>query len=191
MSSFDTNLTTELFNLFSRAESALTGRSGCSDAVIAIQALSSVYSTLDGLDEPARASGLKGLSMTISPLGGNGIGDSVIWPALRKTGLHLLADELTTQTNAVRASLYEDHSAPVMVAETPESKVAGLMSFFQDTYGDMDEEGISSALFDVVQDACDSAASDANNGGLNAQLNFLVANGWSPAEVQTAASQYF
>jgi hypothetical protein len=189
MFSFDTSLAVDLFGLFSRAEMALTGRTGCTDAVIAIQALSSVFKTVDGLDDVAREAGLKGLAITISPLGGNGIGDAVIWPALRKTGLHALAEELTVITNAVRASIYADSPTFVAVAETQESKVAGLKSFFQETYGELDSEHLTAMLDDVILDASDLAASEANNGGLDGQLAFLVLNGWSPAQVQSAAMQ--
>lgn len=187
--SFNISLAVDLFNLLSRAEIALTGRNGCTDAVIAIQALSSINATLQGVDDVAKTAGLTGLMSTISPLGGNGIGDAVIWPALRKSGLHSLADELTTQTNAVRASLYADLPVRVQVAESLESKVAGLLAFFQETYGSLDESELSATLQDVLYDAGDAAVSDANNGTMSDQLIFLVKNGWSPQDVQSAAAQ--
>lgn len=40
-----------------------------------------------------------------------------------------------------------------------------------------------SDLDDLVRDCADEQASDANNGGLAAQLHFLLTAGWSPSDI--------
>lgn len=190
MHTFNSNLVVDLFGLLSRVEMALKGRSGCGDAVIAIQALASVFGTVENLTGIARESGLHGLAMTISPMGGNGIGDSLIWPALRKSGLHNLAEELTALTNSVRASLYADKPVFVPQAESNESKVAGLQAYMRETYSDLDEEILKDTLVDFVRDAGDDSIFEANKNGVEAQLTFLVSHGWTPSQVQAETAKH-
>lgn len=56
---------------------------------------------------------------------------------------------------------------------------------------DLISQGYESAhLDDIVQDAASALASDANNGGMDAQLSFLVEKcGWSEADIIKALEQ--
>lgn len=55
----------------------------------------------------------------------------------------------------------------------------------------MSKEGIeSSMLDDIVHSAADSLASDANNGGIDAQVDFLTERcGWSTEDILKAAKE--
>lgn len=66
-----------------------------------------VHSVIDGYGcenqtEQEKRVQMVAIAQLICPLGGNGLGDSVVWPALRRAGLHREAEEWTAATNETR-----------------------------------------------------------------------------------------
>lgn len=54
----------------------------------------------------------------------------------------------------------------------------------------LQEEGIESVhLDDIVHDAASTQASNANNGGFDSQIEYLINTGWTHDEILSAAKQ--
>ena len=105
MSKFNTALVAELFSLLGQIEMDLPLRGPSSDAVRVIHSLIALNASLQSLEPSARDAGLLKIVELICPLYLNGIGDSIIWPALRRAQLHTLSERFTAHTNLVRAEL--------------------------------------------------------------------------------------
>lgn len=86
------------------------------------------------------------LSDMVAPLGGNGLGDSVIWPALRRAAMHLDADAWTMVTNDVRKlrldGLQAQNTVPwgIELAEI-ETKLESMGLRMESSLAALDEEG--------------------------------------------------
>lgn len=161
-----------------------------SGAIECVQSVLAARKAIEGLD--ARDQAITGLIQAICPLGANGLGDAVIWPALRMAGLHRYAEELTRITNDLRKQSLEIERLNSANEHMLSEKVGLLKEIIFRVHADAGEGEIEQALIhaldEIVRDASDASAANANNGGLDAQLRHLMMLGWHSTEIVNAVS---
>jgi hypothetical protein len=104
MKYLSSNATNNLFLLLPDLALKLAYRKSSPEVESCIGQLIDIYRMADQQD--SRDAIVTGLVISICPLYANGLGDAVIWPALRKAGLHREAETFTEVTNKLRAELF-------------------------------------------------------------------------------------
>lgn len=188
MSTFNASLVVDLFALLRTLEMELPLRGKDGQAVKVIHSLMTLYQAANEQPEADRAASLMGLAQTICPLGANGVGDSIIWRGLRKAQLDTLTNQFTHLTNQVRAELRRvaEEGASDLATIRRKAEVVSLKETFQGLYPEVFDTDFQFALDELVEDQASSQSSSLNNQGVEIQIDFLLAQGFSSEQLQSA-----
>lgn len=167
-----------LFGLLRRIGNELSDHRPASVAYPVIRSLLHLHEVATA--EQSRDQIVHGLVVSICPLGGNGLGDAVIWSACRAKSLHQEAENLTSVTNDLRGQLYDlNRSHQEILA----SKVEEVKAALVERFGAEQKQQVGEALNDLIHNEFASYASNTNDGGIDAQLKALLVDGLTCADI--------
>ncbi|MGI0646962.1 hypothetical protein ACRCPS_18255 [Pseudomonas aeruginosa] len=181
---FNTLLVVDLFALFRNIEMELPLRGKDGQAVKVVHSLLTLYSAIADQPEADRVAALKGLAQVVCPLKANGVGDSIIWRGLRKAQLTTLSNQYTNLTNQIRAELHrvaEMESVGPQALQARIAEVKCLKTTCGNLYG---EKRYQSALETLVGEHAGRATSLGMKDNPDDQFSFLLAQGFTPAQIQ-------